>query len=175
MAPARFAMNRPVTMIMVFISMISVGLVASRLLPLEYFPAVEFPFVILEIPYAGSTPEEVEREITRPAEEVISTLSGIKRLESRSSSIGSRIEVQFDWDADVAVKAVEARERVEAIRDQLPADIRRINVYKFNLTDQPVLTLRISSERDLSTAYDMLNRSLVRPRSSCSKAPPHSR
>jgi len=163
MAPARFAMNRPVTIIMVFVSMIAIGLISARLLPLEYFPAVDIPFIVLEIPYQGSTPEEVEREITRPAEEVISTLSGIKRLESRSDSNGSRIEVQFDWGADVAVKSVEARERVEAIRDQLPADIRRINVYKFNFTDQPVLTLRISSDRDLSTAYDLLNRILVRP------------
>jgi len=163
MAPARFAMNRPVTTIMLFVSMIAVGLVASRLLPLEYFPAVDIPFIVMDIPYQGSTPEEVEREITRPAEEVISTLRGIKKLESSSSSNGSRIEVQFDWGADVAVKAVEARERVEAIRDQMPADLRRINVYKFNFTDQPVLTLRISSERDLSTAYDMLIRRLVRP------------
>jgi HAE1 family hydrophobic/amphiphilic exporter-1 len=148
---------------MVFVSMIAIGLISSRLLPLEFFPSVDVPFIVLEIPYQGSTPEEVEREITRPAEEVISTLSGIKRLESKSNAMGSQIEVQFDWGADVAVKAVEARERVEAIRDQLPADIRRINVYKFNFTDQPVLTLRISSDRDLSTAYDLLNRILVRP------------
>jgi HAE1 family hydrophobic/amphiphilic exporter-1 len=163
MAPARFAMDRPVTIVMIFVSMIAVGLVASRLLPLEYFPAVDVPFIILDMPYEGSTPEEVEREITRPAEEVIATLSGIKRLESISSSNGSRLEIQFDWGADVGVKAVEARERVEAIRDQLPDDLRRINVLKFNFTDQPVLTLRISSDRDLSTAYDMLNRKLVRP------------
>ena len=163
MVPARFAMERPVTIVMIFISMIAVGLISSRLLPLEYFPGVDIPFIILDMPYQGSTPEEVEREITRPAEEVIATLSGIKRLESTSSSNGSRLEVQFDWGADVAVKAVEARERMEAIRDQLPADLRRINVLKFNFTDQPVLTLRISSERDLSTAYDMLNRNLVRP------------
>ena len=163
MVPARFAMDRPVTIIMIFVSMIAVGLVSSRLLPLEYFPGVDIPFIILDMPYQGSTPQEVEREITRPAEEVIATLSGIKRLESTSSSSGSRLEVQFEWGADVAVKAVEARERMEAIRDQLPADLRRINVLKFNFTDQPVLTLRISSERDLSTAYDMLIRNLVRP------------
>jgi len=162
-SPARFAMDRPVTIVMIFVSMIAVGLIASRLLPLEYFPAVDVPFIILDMPYQGSTPEEVEREITRPAEEVIATLSGIKRLESTSSSNGSRLEVQFDWGTDVAVKAVEARERMEAIRDQLPSDLRRINVLKFNFTDQPVLTLRISSERDLSTAYDMLMRNLVRP------------
>lgn len=163
MAPARFAMDRPVTIIMIFVSMIVVGLVSSRLLPLEYFPGVDVPFIILDMPYQGSTPEEVEREITRPAEEVIATLSGIKRLESTSSSNGSQLQIQFDWGTDVAVKSVEARERMEAIRDQLPADLRRINVMKFNFTDQPVLTLRISSDRDLSTAYDMLIRNLVRP------------
>jgi HAE1 family hydrophobic/amphiphilic exporter-1 len=156
-------MDRPVTIIMIFISMIAVGLISSRLLPLEFFPAVDVPFIVLDMPYQGSTPEEVEREITRPAEEVIATLSGIKRLESTSSSNGSQLQIQFDWGTDIAVKSVEARERLEAIRDQLPADLRRINVFKFNFTDQPVLTLRISSERDLSTAYDMLNRSLVRP------------
>lgn len=163
MAPARFALNRPVTIVMVFVSMVAIGLISSRLLPLEYFPGVDVPFILVDIPYEGSTPKEVEREITRPVEEVIATLSGIKRLETTSSSSGAQFEVEFDWSADVAVKAVEARERVEAIRDQLPADLRRINVLKFNFTDQPLLTLRISSERDLSTAYDMLMRQLVRP------------
>jgi HAE1 family hydrophobic/amphiphilic exporter-1 len=163
MSPARFALERPVTVIMIFVSMIAVGLVSSRMLPLEYFPAVDVPFIGVEVPYQGSTPEEVEREITRPIEEVIATIAGIKRLESRSSPSGAFFDITFDWGEDVAVKAVEARERVEAIRDQLPADVRRINVYKFNFTDQPVLRMRISSERDLSGAYDMLMRTLIRP------------
>ncbi|NNK52917.1 MAG: efflux RND transporter permease subunit, partial [Xanthomonadales bacterium] len=163
MSPAQFALKRPVTIAMIFVSLIAIGLVSSRLLPLEYFPSVDIPFIGIEIPYQGSTPEEVEREITRPVEEVIATLAGIKRLESRSSSTGAFIEVIFDWGEDVAVKSVEARERVEAIRDSLPADVRRINVFKFNFTDQPVLRMRISSERDLSGAYDMLMRKLIRP------------
>ena len=163
MSPAEFALRRPVTIIMVFLSLVAIGLVSVRLLPLEYFPAVDVPFIGIQIPYQGSTPEEVEREITRPVEEVLATLSGIKRLDSRSSDSGSNFEVIFDWGEDVSIKAVEARERVEAIRDQLPADVRRINVFKFNFTDQPVLRLRISSERDLSGAYDMLMRKLVRP------------
>jgi HAE1 family hydrophobic/amphiphilic exporter-1 len=163
MSPARFALRRPVTIIMVFVSMVAVGLVSARLLPLEFFPAVDIPFIGIQVPYQGSTPEEVEREITRPVEEVLATLSGIRRLESESTAEGALVEVVFDWGEDVAVKAVEARERVEAIRDQLPDDVRRINVFKFNLTDQPVLRLRISSERDLSGAYDLLMRRLIRP------------
>ncbi|HET6564432.1 MAG TPA: efflux RND transporter permease subunit, partial [Xanthomonadales bacterium] len=163
MSPAKFAMERPVTISMLFLSMVVIGLISSRMLPLEFFPAVDVPFIMVSIPYDGSTPKEVEREITRPVEEVIATLSGIKSLETNSTSTGANFEVLFDWGQDVAVKAVEARERVEAIRDQLPADVRRINVFKFNFTDQPVLTLRISSERDLSNSYDMLMRRLVRP------------
>ena len=163
MVPARFAMRRPVTVIMAFVSLIAIGLISGRLLPMEYFPTLDVPYVVIIIPYPGSTPEEIEREITRPIEEVLATLSGIKRIQSTSGDSNAQIEMEFDWGADVAVKAVEARERVEAIRDQLPADIRRINVYKFNTADMAMMTLRISSERDLSNAYDMLMQKLIRP------------
>ncbi len=163
MSPAEFAIRRPVTTIMLFVSMMAVGLVASRLLPLEYFPELDVPFLGINIPYAGSAPGEVEREIARPVEEVLATISGIKRLESNSSPDGAFVSMEFDWGVDIAVKAVEARERVEAIRDQLPADIRRINVFKFNTADEAILTIRISSQRDLSNSYDMITRKLVRP------------
>lgn len=163
MAPVRFALKRPVMVTMAFVTLITIGLVSSRLLPLEYFPSIEEPGIWIQIPYQGSTPEEVERTITRPVEEVVATLSGIKRMNSRSTSTNANIDVDFDWGTDIAVKAVEARERIEAIRNQLPDDVRRINVFKFNLGDLPVLRLRISSERDLSGAYDMIMKRLIRP------------
>jgi len=161
--PAEFSIRRPVTITMVFVSLVTVGLLAARLLPLEYFPELDVPFVLVQVPYPGSTPDEVEQEITRPVEEVLATLSDIKRLESQSNADQASFQIEFDWDEDVAIKAVEARERVEAIRDQLPDDVRRIQVFKFNFADQPVFTLRISSERDLSNAYDMIMRTLIRP------------
>lgn len=162
-SPAEFSIRRPVTVIMAFVSLMAVGLISARLLPLEYFPKLDVPFVLVQVPYSGSTPDEIEQEITRPVEEVLSTLSDIKRLESRSAADQATFQIEFDWGEDVAIKAVEARERIEAIRDQLPDDLRRIQVLKFNTADQPVLTLRISSERDLSNAYDMIMRTLIRP------------
>jgi len=161
--PAEFSIRRPITITMAFVSLIAVGIISARLLPLEYFPELDAPFVLVQVPYPGSTPDEVEQEITRPVEEVLATLSDIKRLESQSSADMASLQLEFDWGEDVAIKAVEARERVEAIRDQLPDDLRRIQVLKFNTADQPVLTLRISSQRDLSNAYDMIMRTLIRP------------
>lgn len=160
---AQFALRRPVTTIMVFVSFVMVGLVSSRLLPLEFLPDVDGPVVVVQIPYPNSTPEEVERQITRPVEEAVATLSGIKRMHSESSDSQSSVVVFFDWGRDIAIKAVEARERVEGIRNQLPDDIKHINVLKFSTSDQPVLNLRISSDRDLSDAYQLLERKLKRP------------
>jgi HAE1 family hydrophobic/amphiphilic exporter-1 len=82
---------------------------------------------------------------------------------SNSNPNGSQVFIAFEWGKDLSVKTVEARERLDAIRDELPGDLRRVNVFKFNTSDEAMLTLRISSERDLSEAYDMLVRNLVRP------------
>ena len=81
----RVALERPVTTVVVFVALALVGLIASRLLPLEKFPDIEFPGIFIQIPYEGSTPEEVERLITRPEEEALATLSGVERRESSST------------------------------------------------------------------------------------------
>lgn len=158
----RTAISRPVTTVMVFIALAMTGIVSARLLPLETFPDIQFPGIFINIPYEGSTPEEVERLITRPVEEALATLSGVERMQSTSRQDSAQIFLQFGWDEDVAAKGIEARAKVDAIRHQLPDDIRRVLVFTGSLGDQPILTLRISSERDLSDAYLMLERQLKR-------------
>ena len=158
----RTAIDRPVTTVMVFVALALIGTMAARLLPLEKFPDIQFPGIFINIPYEGSTPEEVERLITRPVEEALATLSGVERMQSTSRQDNAQIFLQFGWDQDVAAKGIEARAKIDAIRHQLPADVRRVMAYTGSLGDQPILNLRISSERDLSDAYTMLDRQLKR-------------
>ena len=156
------ALRRPVTTVVVFVALALVGIIASRLLPLEKFPDIEFPGIFIQIPYAGSTPEEVERLITRPVEEALATLSGVEQMFSSSSEGESQIFLQFGWDQSMGAKGIEARAKVDGMRHLLPDDVRRIFVFTGSLGDQPVLQLRISSERDLSDSYDLLDRLLKR-------------
>ncbi|NGP54360.1 efflux RND transporter permease subunit [Thioalkalivibrio sp. XN8] len=158
----RTAINRPVTTVMIFVAFALIGAISSRLLPLEKFPDIEFPGIFINVPYEGSTPEEVERLITRPVEEALATLSSVERMQSTSRQDGAQIFLQFDWDQDMAAKGIEARAKVDAIRHQLPDDVRRVLIYTGSFGDQPILNLRISSERDLSDAYTMLDRQLKR-------------
>ncbi len=157
-----FALRRPVTTVVTFVALALIGLIASRLLPLEKFPDIEFPGIFIQVPYPGSTPEEVERLITRPVEEALATLSGVEQMFSSSDEGQAQIFLQFGWDHSMGAKGIEARAKVDSIRHLLPADIRRIFIFTGSLGDQPVLQLRISSDRDLSGSYDMLDRLLKR-------------
>ncbi|MCD9088820.1 efflux RND transporter permease subunit [Stenotrophomonas sp. SY1] len=155
------SIRRPVTTIMLFVSMVVIGLIASFRLPLEAEPEATIPFFFVSLPYPGSTPEEVERNLLRPVEEAIATMPGIKTMNSRANAEGGQIQVEFsDWDRDIAMAASEARERIDAVRDQLPDDFRRYYVQRWSTGDQEAISLRLNSKEDLTARADMIERSI---------------
>ena len=163
MKHTEIAIRRPITTTVIFVALALVGMLAARLLPLEKFPDIEFPGIFIQVPYEGSTPEEIERLITRPIEEALATLSGVERMYSSSRDNQAEVFLQFGWDESMGVKGIEARAKVDGIRHELPDDVRRVFIFTGSLGDQPVLQLRISSDRDLSNSYDLLDRLLKRP------------
>lgn len=163
MSVAELSLRRPVTTVMLFVSLVVIGLIAAFRLPLEALPDVSPPFLFVQLPYAGSTPEEVERNVLKPAEEALATMSGIKRMRAEAGADGAGVFMEFsDWNRDIAITASEARERVDAIRGELPDDFRRYFVFKWSTADEPVLRVRLAAEQDLTGAYDVIDRQLKR-------------
>jgi HAE1 family hydrophobic/amphiphilic exporter-1 len=157
------SIRRPVTTIMLFISMVVIGLIASFRLPLESQPEASAPFFFVQLPYPGSTPEEVERNLVRPIEEALSTMSGIKSMNANASADGGGVFVQFsNWGRDVALAASEAREHIDAIRDQLPDDFKRYFVRRWSTGDQEAISLRLTSNENLSVRGELIDQSIKR-------------
>ncbi|GAB5520191.1 MAG: efflux RND transporter permease subunit [Rhodothermales bacterium] len=152
------ALKRPVTTMMVFVCLMLIGGIATQLIPMEYFPDVSEPEVNIDIPYPGGTPQEVEREIVRPLEEALATISGVSRIRANANENNANISLEFPMGEDMSLRSLEVREKIDGVRDQLPDDVERIYVRQFSMADIPVLMMRISSERDLSGAYELLNR-----------------
>lgn len=163
LALTRFALSRPVTICMVFLSMLVFGIIASRLLPLEKFPGIDIPQIFINVPYNNATPTEIERLITRPVEEALATVTGVKQMRSWSNENSAEISLEFNWEENINSKSIEVRERLDSIRHLLPKDVERVLVFQFNTNDMPIFQLRISSERDLAMAYDLLERQIKRP------------
>jgi len=156
------AIKRPITTIMAFVAMAMIGLIARPLIPLESMPEVDFPGFFIQVPYPNATAKEVEAEIIRPLEEALATMSGIKRMFSRADRNGGGVFMLFDWGSDMDGKRIEVRAKIDAISDQFPVDLERIPVFSFSTSDAPILNIRISTERDISNSYQMLDRNIVK-------------
>ena len=162
MSPTAWAVARPVGVSMLFVLLFVTGLVGGQRVPLAFLPDISYPALAVEIPYRNATPSEIERRITRPAEDALATVGNIEGMRSRSSSDGASIFVHFGWDTDLSRMSMEVRDRLEAARSLFPDDVTTISVRRFDSGSLPVLNLRLSAERDLSDAYELLQRHFVR-------------
>ncbi len=156
----RLALKRPVTVSMLFICAVVMGLASSRILPLEFFPTIQFPITFVQANYPDASPEEIEKNITRPLEETLATMGSIEQMRSFSNQDRAQILLIFDWGVNAKLKGVEAREKIDAIRDELPDDLRRVFIFTGSTNDQPFIQARLSATTDLSDSFQVLNRQL---------------
>ncbi len=160
MSLTELSVKRPITTIMVFLSLVVVGLIATRLVPLEFFPDISFPGAFVQIPYPNSTPTEVEEQVVRPIEEILATISGVERINSNAGENNGGVQVMFKQGSDIDLKAIEIKQKIESVRNTLPDDFEFYQIFKFQDGGGNTLQLRLSSNRDLSNAFDLLNRNL---------------
>ncbi|WP_444998188.1 efflux RND transporter permease subunit [Aliikangiella sp. IMCC44359] len=156
----KLALKRPVTVSMIFVCAVVMGLASSRIIPLEFFPTVQFPGVFVQANYPGSSPEEVEKNITKPLEEALATIGSVEQMQSTSTQNQSQVFMLFDWGVNAKLKGVEAREKVDAIKAELPTDLRRVFIFTGSTNDRPIIEARLSAETDLSDSFQVLNRQL---------------
>ncbi len=156
------AVRRPITTAMLLLSILLFGGIALSRLPVEFLPEVDIPFIAIEVPYANTNPAQVEREITKPLEETLATLSGIKRLRSNSNADGGFVFMQFDWGHDLDIIRMQVSEKVDQIKPELPDQIGNVRIYSFSSSDIPVVQARISAEGvDMSENYPLLEARVI--------------
>ncbi len=153
----RLAVRRPITTAMLLISVLVVGAIAFARLPLAYLPEVDVPFIGIQIPFPNSDPMQVEKELIKPVEEVLSTLSGVKKLHSSASADEAQFWLEFDWGEELDVVRMQVSEKMELVKGDLPPTIGEIVIFSFNTNDIPVVEARVSARGvDLSESYDLI-------------------
>ena len=158
------AVRRPITTVMLLVSVVVLGGIAVSRLPLAYLPKVDFPSIQVEIPYPNSNPTQIEKEIAKPVEEVLSTLSGVKKLRSESSADSARVSMEFNWGQDLDIVRMQISEKMEQVKPSLPPGIGEIMIYSFNTNDIPVIEGRISAKGvNLSENFELLEARVLNP------------
>lgn len=136
---SEFSLKRPVTTVMLTLSMIVLGLVSVGRLPLESFPTISSSGITVSVSYSSSSPEEVQRRIVLPLEEKLGTLNNIDRVTSSASRGGASVRVDFKSGTDMDLANMEMRERVDLARGDLPDDVDRIRLYRWQSDQRAVV------------------------------------
>jgi HAE1 family hydrophobic/amphiphilic exporter-1 len=158
------AVRRPITTAMILVSVLLVGAIAFYRLPLAFLPTVDAPFMMVQIPYPNSHPIQIEKEITKPVEEILSTLSGVKSLNSNTTADGANFFLEFTWGQEIDVIRMKVSEKMDQVEPTLPPDIGPIVIFSFNTNDIPVVQGRIAAEGvDLSQNYELLEARILNP------------
>ncbi len=157
------AINRPVFASMTILALVVFGATAYMTIGVDLFPEVEFPIVTVTVIYPGADPETVETEITDKIEEAVNTIAGIKTLRSESTEGIAQIFIEFKLSEDVNVVSQDVRDKVAAIRRDLPPEIEPPIIEKFDINSSPILAIVVSGPDSIRRLSQYADRE-VKPR-----------
>ena len=144
---AAISVKRPVFASVLVLVFVVVGVLGYTRLPVDRFPKVDFPTVVITTRLDGATPKEVETQITDHIEEAVNTVSGIDELRSVSSEGISQVIVVFLLEKNTDVAAQEIRDRVNRIITELPDDADPPIVEKLDPDAAPILNVALTAEK----------------------------
>jgi HAE1 family hydrophobic/amphiphilic exporter-1 len=138
--------KRPVFTVMIVMLLVVFGINSYFNLGIDLYPDVEFPIVVVTVTYTGASPEEMESLITKPVEDAVSSVAGIKTLSSITREGISQTTLEFDFGTDPKLAANDVREKVAGVRKRLPDQIDEPVVQRYDITAQSIVYFSLASE-----------------------------
>ena len=142
-----FSIDRPMVTVVAMLALVVFGLFALVALKTDEFPDIDQPVIVVGIPYPGAAPEGVEREIVDRVEEAITGIAGIRELRSSASDGYAQLIVFFEFGKNMPEASQEIRDRISAIRDRLPDEMKEPVLTRVDPADIPVVSLTLASDR----------------------------
>ena len=137
--------KRPVATVMLFVAIIMLGLVSLKMLPLDIMPEMEFPSITIITIYPGASANEVEEQVTKPLETILSAAEHLSEIKSTSKENVSFIQLSYSWGSDVTSAANNARDLIELTKTKLPQAAHQPIIYKINSSMMPVLAYAVNA------------------------------
>jgi HAE1 family hydrophobic/amphiphilic exporter-1 len=141
-----FSVKRKVTASMMAAILVVLGAISFTRLGLDFFPDLEFPTVSVITSYAGASSEDIENVLTRPLEQVVSSVNRVKKVTSQTSEGVSVISIEFEWGTNLDFAAQDVRDQIGLYEQYLPEDAAEPLVVKFSFSQFPVIFYGITSD-----------------------------
>lgn len=154
-ALSKIAVERPITLLMTTLIFVGFGIYGLQNLRLNLYPDVSFPTITVYTSYEGVAPEDIETLVSRPIEESVGSISGIRRIRSLSSQGASVVKLNFNWGTDLYEAENDVRKQLGFVERSIPDDAQSPLVFSYDPNQEPIVVLTLTSNarssRDLRT------------------------
>ena len=157
------SIKRPAFITSIMITLVAVGWISFKNLSVDLYPDIDIPVIFISTTYKGASPAEIESLVSKPLEDNIATVSGIKRLSSRNMKDVSQIIITLFQDTDIKDAEQQIRDKINQTRPLLPDDIKEPIIRRIDPADQPVVTFSLSADLSEAELFDLAD-NYIRPR-----------
>lgn len=145
MSVVNIAVKRPVTVWMFTFAVLLFGMVSLSRLSVNLLPELSYPTLTIRTDYLGAAPGEVEQLVTKPIEEVVGIVKGVRNVQSISKAGQSDVLLEFEWGTEMDLASLEVREKLDVIR--LPLDVKKPLLLRFNPNLDPIVRFALKSNK----------------------------
>ncbi len=151
-----YSVGKKVTTSMIALILVVVGFISFSRLGLDYFPDIEFPTVSVITTYSGAASEDIENVLTRPLEQVVSSVNRVKKVTSQTTEGVSIIMIEFEWGTNLDFAAQDVRDQIGLWEQYLPEEAGEPLVMKFNFSQFPIVFYGITGDRPVLELKDII-------------------
>ncbi len=156
MSLPQLSVRRPITVLMGTLAIVVFGTMSARRLPLELLPDLGYPTLTVQTQYPDAAPISVEQFVTRPIEESVGVIPGIRDLRSVSRAGFSEVTLEFDWGEEMDFVALDVREKLGLV--ELPREVAQPRVLRYDPSLDPIVRLAFVGERPLDEMRQLAER-----------------
>lgn len=153
---AKLSIERPIFVVMIIVSLVTLGIIGYNNMGVDLLPDVEYPTITVIIVYPGVSAEEMENLVTKPVEDALGTLQGLDSIISTSKENVAYITAKFGLGTDIKYAEMKVKEKVDLVKTKLPDGIEEPKITRFSMTDIPVIALTLQGKKDLATLRDIV-------------------
>lgn len=157
------SIKRPIFITCIVLLMLILGFFSLKKMPVDMFPDVTFPVLFVQVTYPGASPLDLEKQVSKPIEDELGSIAGLKTLTSNNLDSVAMVILEFNLGTDIKEVEQEVRNRLGNIRRELPGDIDEPIVQRFDPADQPIVSLAVTTDLPAGEAYDVANET-IKPR-----------
>jgi len=158
-----FAVNRFVTVIMIFLAVLILGSAALFVLPIDLLPEIEIPAISIVTIYPGASAEDVESKVTKKIEDFVSTVNNLDKLTSVSRENVSLITCEFDWETNLDEASNDIRDKLELVKRDLPDDAEDPILFKLSTSQFPILVYGVTAKENYEGLYHIVENGITDP------------